>query len=571
MNLYEILEIKDDATEKEIKKAYALKLRMFPPESESEEFIKIKNAFDILSNKEKREEYDLSIDEEENTINLENEINELFENEDYKNSIIKILELLEITPSFIDYIYKLVLCYEKTFQYEDALKYARKLIRLSEKYEYKKKIFELYLVKKDYRNAVKYLKASYEMEPLDSELMYFLVDLSKDSRYYKDITQFLENQVNNYTSKTINSSHFEGLLEIYIKNVDLKNLKIVLSRIDKYTIRNDDDKIKLGLNLYDKGLKLYEKDEFFMAKLLSEKALDLYVHEDIRMLFNMSLKNHKAEKLFNEFIDDKQIINDIKDIICLYIGPNKVKNEEIILKNKNDILENIKKLIIKNPDPLVKSIKTLRFRYFDYHQLEEKVFDNILEISQERKNIYDEFSNLSYDYNICYTLRKLVSFYEENTKNEIDDIIRDELFEKNLFGLEEERNEDIVMSIKIIKEDYDNIYNMMHTKLHLILLEAKSKIQAEAKIQEELNNERQIKIQEEKIKKNKKLLIIPIVILMPILIYLSIKLKNVIIVYMAIFNVSLYQIGLFAVILISLMVIIINRFLKKRNDIDLYK
>jgi len=49
---YEILGLEDNFTFKDIKKAYRKKIREFPPEQYSKEFMEISDAYESLSNEE---------------------------------------------------------------------------------------------------------------------------------------------------------------------------------------------------------------------------------------------------------------------------------------------------------------------------------------------------------------------------------------------------------------------------------------------------------------------------------------------------------------------------------------
>lgn len=57
-SLYNVLEIEENASPDEIKKAYFLAVRKFPPERFPEEFKKIREAYDTLSDRGSRREYD---------------------------------------------------------------------------------------------------------------------------------------------------------------------------------------------------------------------------------------------------------------------------------------------------------------------------------------------------------------------------------------------------------------------------------------------------------------------------------------------------------------------------------
>ena len=57
-NWYEILQIKPDSSQAEIKKAYFALIRLHPPEKDPENFQKIRQAYEFLSDENKRNEYD---------------------------------------------------------------------------------------------------------------------------------------------------------------------------------------------------------------------------------------------------------------------------------------------------------------------------------------------------------------------------------------------------------------------------------------------------------------------------------------------------------------------------------
>lgn len=483
-NLYEVLGIDKNSTEKEIKRAYALKLREFPPESESEEFQNIKYAYDVLSNNEKREEYNFEIEFGEKINFLEEQIDLSWNNNDYKSVIAYCSEILSINENLEiklnnnlhEYMFKLVLALESDYNLEEALMQGLKLVKIADNYEYQKKVAELFFIKRDFISSLKYLKLAYEKEPLDNSLLNSLVEIARNVREYSPVSKFLQSQINENISKTINGVHFEGLLRIAIIKKDVKLLKSSLENIEKLTTQSIEDKIKLSLDLYDKALNLYEERFYYLSKILSEKANELYQHEEINKLYNLSSKMYNEEKMYNEFLEDRHIIKEIKDFIFLYKGPNIVENEDLLFNLKNETLAKVKNIIIKNPNLIIKSIRALKFKYLDYFNIDEELFEQILDISHDRKILYDQFNDLSFDYNICYTVRKLVSFYEANMKNEITDNKRDELFEETLNELDEERPEEIVLSIRVIKDDYFKIYEIIPDKFNDIMDEARNKI-----------------------------------------------------------------------------------------------
>lgn len=100
MILYETLGVKPDATKAEIKKAYrklASKYHPDKPDGDEEMMKKVQRAYDVLSDDEKREEYDKSGDEIQDLDEFEQQVADLFETfvrgGDYSGDIILRIEL----------------------------------------------------------------------------------------------------------------------------------------------------------------------------------------------------------------------------------------------------------------------------------------------------------------------------------------------------------------------------------------------------------------------------------------------------------------------------------------------
>ena len=59
---YQILEIEEKAEQQTVKKAYFKAIRKYPPDKEPERFQKIREAYEVLMDEEKRAEYDKQFD-----------------------------------------------------------------------------------------------------------------------------------------------------------------------------------------------------------------------------------------------------------------------------------------------------------------------------------------------------------------------------------------------------------------------------------------------------------------------------------------------------------------------------
>ena len=98
INLYDILEINSDSTDKEIKSAWKKLILKYHPDKNnnisSDKFIKIKYAYDILSNKDLKKQYDNELKFRTNSNYVFNIFN-LNLNLNLKNNIINFMSVDE--------------------------------------------------------------------------------------------------------------------------------------------------------------------------------------------------------------------------------------------------------------------------------------------------------------------------------------------------------------------------------------------------------------------------------------------------------------------------------------------
>jgi len=113
-NYYEILQVSRNATEEEIKKAYARLLRKHNPEKDQENFKKIREAYETLSNAEKRKSYDFMLEYGDEFMKTFQEAAELASQKKYEPAKNKLKKLLAIKPdAVIVWITLALLCLEE--------------------------------------------------------------------------------------------------------------------------------------------------------------------------------------------------------------------------------------------------------------------------------------------------------------------------------------------------------------------------------------------------------------------------------------------------------------------------
>lgn len=106
-NYYDILQVDRNASEEEIKKAYARLLRKHNPEKDPENFKKIREAYETLSNKERRANYDFMLDYGQEFMDTLKKVDEDISQKRYEEAEKKLKKLLSIKQDSIDLWIKL--------------------------------------------------------------------------------------------------------------------------------------------------------------------------------------------------------------------------------------------------------------------------------------------------------------------------------------------------------------------------------------------------------------------------------------------------------------------------------
>lgn len=98
---YEVLGITADAGAEEIKHAYFRCVKKYPPERFPEEFMKIRTAYDVLSNLETRAQYDATSELPELAALLYHNAERAMETDNYQEAIRLYLKLTQMYPDFV--------------------------------------------------------------------------------------------------------------------------------------------------------------------------------------------------------------------------------------------------------------------------------------------------------------------------------------------------------------------------------------------------------------------------------------------------------------------------------------
>jgi tetratricopeptide (TPR) repeat protein len=121
-DLYALLEVAPDATPEQIKRAYAGMVRRHPPEKDPEQFKRIREAYEKLSDAHRRAEYDAHQIHGEEIDRLMNEAIEHKNKSEWKEAIRRFKRVALLSPGLESALNLLGICYTNDTNWDEAKK-----------------------------------------------------------------------------------------------------------------------------------------------------------------------------------------------------------------------------------------------------------------------------------------------------------------------------------------------------------------------------------------------------------------------------------------------------------------
>lgn len=281
---YEILEIDNNVSKEDIKKAYFKVMRKYPLEHQRQRLIQVRIAYEVLSNDMTREEYD-SINKMPQDIKIKfNNINDLISGGRYKNAIVKLKELSEVYSEITIIKTLLGIAYLQNKNTGSATNVFEQLVRKDgNNSSFNGNLAYAYLLRGWQKKAIKQYKKAIA---LDVDNIFLTIGLSE--AYLKDDNKnkaksILKDLLKRQEVREINEFVLEiniRLLILEIKNGDINCISKILDEIESGVIKNDNVKDNIGDMLHKLANDIFYID-LDMAKLIINKAFDINPCEEI--------------------------------------------------------------------------------------------------------------------------------------------------------------------------------------------------------------------------------------------------------------------------------------------------
>lgn len=459
--LYDVLQIDSKADQKEIKKAYVKMIRKYPPEKSPEEFKKIREAYERLSDPVSRAEYD-AMSNYKDVIDMHYETgSNAYDAEDYKTAIKEFKKILIIEPKLTFAKNMLGLSLASDGQLSAALKQFKELIQINpQNANFHSNLAYVYEEMGEYKNAIKSYVEANHIDPIDDNIAIGLARLYiKDSQADKAL-EFLEECILRDNSDDFQDFiYYFEMVRTYLINRDEEGLEDTFARIENI-IPDDDDEAReyVGWKFGKFAYELYEAQLYSLAEEIAEKALEIDDSNDVLWkLYETTHELTNSYDLVQSLINDEKILNPLKFPLVYYFYPESFDDNP----DKEEIFENnlkaIQQCINYDYENVLSSMNKLRTIYKDIYKIKEELYSELYDAALKKRKLFNEFYLMKDDSSINGSIKSLVALwlsteYTEDERQEyLNDITR---------RMKNESIHSAYNSLVNLNSKYPNLYNI---------------------------------------------------------------------------------------------------------------
>ncbi|MDM0461447.1 tetratricopeptide repeat protein [Clostridium perfringens] len=420
IDYFKELNIQIDASDNEVKNAYFNMTKKYPPEKFPKEYRVIRDAYETLIDKSKRDAYILDTFDIE-IRNILNEGIDLAKSEEYDLAVVNFEKVLQRYPDNLKVKKDLAVCLMRGRNYKKSSKILKELvIREPNNIEYYKLLINAYGENYDIKNLESVLKKSLKLKNVEVDFYLKLFEIYNESEL-RDYTKAIKVLKDGLENRNINSQKYK----LYLKFLDLSDrldckddFNKGCEALSEITLRDNYEEVKISiLNLLNRILKEFH---FKNGVRLTSTALVLIDEKkDVETLEKiMSLRRTFLE--LSRLYEDKSINEDFKKIIFYNVVSGFLKDDIEFNKEFERINQNFFNNFNFENDELVKSIGKLkndyRSVYLETRRLSDKVLGRYSKVQKikEEKNVPKEFYSKKKEGNpVKILFRKVINSFRD--------------------------------------------------------------------------------------------------------------------------------------------------------------
>ncbi|WEK55467.1 MAG: DnaJ domain-containing protein [Candidatus Cohnella colombiensis] len=460
MNFYELLGISNDATDKELKKAYVLKLRQYPPEQYPEDFDQLRRAYETLSNIDSRREYDtMSVHGEEINRLMEAGTNNLDEKqfEEAGKQFKKVL-LIDSNLHFARNMYALSLTYND--QHDKSLIQFNKLIESEPKnstYHYNRALVLENL--KRYGEAEQSYRIANQLAPHNFQIVLDWADLYHNQNQIDKARALLDGAVGLCTEDDFQTAFMYLFKRLKLEIIEKKESAIasIFQRIEALLLKRPEEQQYVAGEYAGFAFELYEYKLYKWAEKLTERAIQLNPeHEKIRELHEEVATKRPVYAEQEQLKDDSSINEYIKQMYLLYLFGDEVDDEQFETYNER-VFDNLFMSAKYDYESIISSVKRIMLHYPNLFELKKELLQKILELSKERMKLDQQYEKLQVDVGVIDPLKRMVALQLSDNLSQEE---YDRYFNDIMNDFSHYRTDTIYQSIQRVRSQYKACFDV---------------------------------------------------------------------------------------------------------------
>ncbi|WP_170885583.1 tetratricopeptide repeat protein [Alkalihalobacterium alkalicellulosilyticum] len=201
-NYYEILQVSETATAQEVKRAYYKMVRIYPNETHPEQFKILTKAYKTLFDDNKRAEYDRSQRDDGVYQELQQQVLDEYDRENYYSALSLLQEMNRRYPDDDSVKENIGYCELELKRYDDARRTLMNLYMNNAQNEYVTQLLaRLFFEKRDFQKAKSFLRKLIDINPGEANYYLRLSNIHVDLKEYYDAINILEQKFS-YSKET---------------------------------------------------------------------------------------------------------------------------------------------------------------------------------------------------------------------------------------------------------------------------------------------------------------------------------------------------------------------------------
>lgn len=393
-DFYETLGIAPEAGKGEIKKAYFKLVRQYPPDRFEEEFMAIREAYEVLSDEKTRQEFDL-IYKMPPVFREKFELSLTYIEENELEKAISILEdLVKKIPGMSVLNLLLGEVYSKNSNTGKAIKIFEKLVKETPgNAGFLGHLANSYLERGWHKKAADTFKKAIKIDRDNLSLYLGLSDAYLESENINASRDVLNNALSRF--KEINEDNTSLYYQLIMTDIMARDLEAIENHSEglaALALNSDELKDNIAWTISQLADQLVQISMIEDAEILIKKALLISPDDESILKIQKEITLRGAVfKSFDNLSEDKSIHEDIIDILELELMDANIDSFEMMQKN---ILKfHIEIEILEDIQLYRKSIKILKEKYPELYELRKDFFnltDDTIKRNQALKKLRKE-------------------------------------------------------------------------------------------------------------------------------------------------------------------------------------